>query len=85
LLLFVSPAQAAAGERAWRGVEINSTQWLVARHSEQLERSATTLTAQQYLELLEYRQMLRDWPAAPEFPDISQRPKAPDWLATQTQ
>lgn len=73
-------------ERNWRTTELASTEWLVMRHRDELDMGrSTTLTDEQYAELLTYRQALRDWPLAAGFPDTSQRPVAPDWLAEQTE
>lgn len=73
-------------ERAWRDGEIATHEWLVFRHRGELElQRETTLTAEQYTELLEYLQALRDWPATEAFPDSTQRPTAPPWIAEQTQ
>ncbi|WP_439125648.1 MAG: phage tail assembly chaperone [Pseudomonas rhizophila] len=76
----------AVSERGWRDAEVSVTEWLVTRHrDEQDMQLATTLPAEQFAELLSYRQALRDWPAAEAFPDSAQRPVAPRWLAEQTQ
>ncbi len=76
----------AANERAWRDAEVSSTEWLVTRHrDEQDMQLATTLTAEQFAELLVYRQALRDWPQSEAFPDTAQRPVAPPWIAEQSQ
>lgn len=74
--------QQEAAERTWRDAELNDTQWPVARHRDELDAgTATTLSADQFAELLAYRQALRDWPAAKAFPDSDARPAAPAWLA----
>lgn len=74
-----------AEERAWRDGELAAVLWLRERHRDQLEiEGATTLTAEQYNELLVYLQELRDWPQSPEFPGSQHRPVAPDWIADQT-
>ena len=76
----------AEAERAWRDGEIAAHEWLVSRHRAEVElQRDTTLTAEQYAELLQYLQALRDWPAAEAFPDSAQRPVAPPWIAEQTQ
>ncbi|MBK5003279.1 phage tail protein [Pseudomonas sp. S31] len=80
-----SVAQMASRERAWRDAEVSETEWLVSRHrDEQYMQLATTLTAEQFAELLMYRQALRDWPQTEAFPDSTQRPVAPPWIAEQT-
>lgn len=72
----------AVAERSWRDTELNATQWPVARHRDELDAgTATTLSADQFVELLAYRQALRDWPAAAAFPESTSRPVAPTWLA----
>lgn len=76
----------AAVERVWRDEQVNATEWLVTRHrDEQDMQLATTLTAEQFAELLVYRQALRDWPQSETFPDTALRPVAPSWIAEQTQ
>ncbi|MBV4464217.1 hypothetical protein AB7M29_001782 [Pseudomonas sp. F-14 TE3623] len=71
-----------AQERVWRQSILASSQWLTTRHRDEQELGrVTTLTVKHHLELLEYRQALRDWPAAESFPAIAARPEAPDWLA----
>ncbi|MDG9881734.1 phage tail assembly chaperone [Pseudomonas sp. GD04058] len=73
-------------ERAWRDGQLNATQWLVARYNEERSLELTTSnTLEQYSELLEYRQRLRDWPASEGFPDSEQRPEAPLWTVIQNQ
>lgn len=68
-------------ERAWRSKTLEMTQWLVVRDSEELEMGeGTTLNAVQFKELLAYRQQLRDWPLAPNFPEVEYRPVEPVWL-----
>lgn len=72
----------SASERAWRDEAVASTEWLVNRHrDEQDMQLATTLTAEQFAELLVYRQALRDWPQSQAFPDAEQRPVAPAFLS----
>ncbi|WP_397443627.1 hypothetical protein [Pseudomonas chlororaphis] len=67
-------------ERNWRQSMLSTSQWLVTRHRDEQELGrGTTLTAKQYLELLEYRQALRDWPASDSFPEMTARPPIPVW------
>ncbi|MCD5977210.1 phage tail assembly chaperone [Pseudomonas quasicaspiana] len=74
----------AATERAWRDDELSSVVWLRDRHRDQLDiGSETTLSGDQFQELLVYMQALRDWPQSPDFPDQAERPPALDWLKTQ--
>lgn len=71
-------------ERSWRDDALQSSEWLTSRHrDEQDMQLATTLTAEQFADLLVYRQALRDWPQAGIFPDSTQRPVAPAWIAEQ--
>lgn len=68
-------------ERAWRSKVLEATQWLVLRDSEELEvGEGTTLSSDEFKSLLAYRQSLRDWPSAPDFPDADYRPVMPGWL-----
>lgn len=82
-----SAAELDAQARAWRDGEIARTQWLVQRHRDQLDLVAvdTSLTGEQFTALLSYRQALRDWPTAADFPAESGRPVAPAFLAGQVQ
>lgn len=81
---FLPPSPDA--EREWRDGELAEMMALRDRHRDQLEISVTTtLTSEQYTELLVYMQALRDWPQAEAFPDSAQRPVAPPWIADQTQ
>lgn len=81
-----SAVELDAQARAWRDGEIASSQWLVQRYRDQLDLGGdTSLTAAQFTALLTYRQALRDWPAAADFPTESGRPVAPAFLAGQVQ
>ncbi|MEO6676155.1 MAG: phage tail assembly chaperone, partial [Pseudomonas sp.] len=76
----------AAQERVWRDDQLSAVMWLRERHRDQLEISeSTTLTSEQFNELLVYMQALRDWPQSPDFPDSQHRPTAPAWMAEQDQ
>ncbi|MDB1113776.1 phage tail assembly chaperone [Pseudomonas extremaustralis] len=78
--------QLAALERDWRDAEVSSTEWLVTRHRDEQDlQRATTLSSEQFAEVLTYRQELRDWPQSPDFPDREHRPIAPAWIAKQSQ
>lgn len=80
----LSSEELAARERAWRDAEVSGTEWLVTRHRDELDMQLeTTLIAERFAELLEYRQALRDWPQTSTFPDASHRPVAPAWIAEQ--
>jgi len=77
--------QGAVAERTWRDTALASLVWLRDRHRDQLDiEVATTLSGEQFTELLVYMQALRDWPQAPDFPDSQHRPVAPAWIAEQT-
>ncbi|UFQ01437.1 phage tail assembly chaperone [Pseudomonas fitomaticsae] len=79
--LVVEDNEPPAAERTWRHSALSDTEWLVTRHRDEQELGrGTTLKAQHYLELLEYRQTLRDWPGAGAFPSSVLRPSAPQWL-----
>ena len=70
-----------AAARAWRKSSLSATEWWVTRHRDEQELGrGTTLKAGQYLELLEYRQALRDWPDSSHFPACAFRPSVPEWL-----
>ncbi|NWB30720.1 hypothetical protein HX886_27695 [Pseudomonas gingeri] len=74
-----------AAERAWRDVAIESVKWLRERHRDEIDLDReTTLSAEQFLQLLGYMQELRDWPQSDQFPALAQRPVAPPWIAEQT-
>ncbi|MDO4235617.1 phage tail assembly chaperone [Pseudomonas sp.] len=76
--------EAANEERRWRDSELLDLAWLRDRHRDQAEMGAdTTLTTEQYAELLSYMQLLRDWPQSDSFPDTSKRPVPPVWIKDQ--
>nr|ALI59001.1 hypothetical protein CCBH4851_00298 [Pseudomonas aeruginosa] len=70
----------AAVERAWRDRQLDDTDALVARHRDEIEDGATTLTDEQYQTLQTYRRALRDWPESELFPQSEYRPARPEWL-----
>lgn len=73
--------ESLSAARTWRQSSFSSTEWWVTRHRDEQELGrGTTLKAQQYLELLEYRQALRDWPDSAHFPAAVSRPPAPVWM-----
>ena len=83
-LFYVSPAQMAAAERGWRDSQLSSVMWLRERHRDQQDiGGSTTLTTEQFQELLVYMQALRDWPQSEQFPNVEQRPAAPLWIIEQ--
>jgi hypothetical protein len=78
--------EVASAERRWRDGELESVKWLRERHRDELELGgATSLTADQYGELLAYMQSLRDWPQATKFPGTKYRPTRPAWIDQQSQ
>ncbi len=79
-----TPEENEQRERIWRDQQINGVSWLRERHRDelQLERQ-TSLTPEQYAELLDYLQALRDWPQSLEFPASSSRPAAPPWITSR--
>jgi hypothetical protein len=70
-------AAAQAGERAWRNAQIAGTDYLVMPDY--------PLDADQRAQVYTYRQELRNWPAAGQFPDKKDRPVSPSWIADQPQ
>jgi hypothetical protein len=75
----------AEAERAWRDQAYVLAFSLRDRHRDEMELGiATTLTAEQFAELLRYIQLLRAWPQSSAFPDLEQRPVAPPWITEQT-
>lgn len=76
----------AESGRIWRDSELSKVLWMRERHRDQQEIGGdTTLSGEQFGELLVYMQSLRDWPQSPNFPDIELKPLAPAWIAEQTQ
>lgn len=58
-------------KRQERDNAINSVIWLIERHQqEQILDIPTTLTDNEYMEVLQYIQSLRDLPQQPSFPNI---------------
>lgn len=71
----------ARAARARRDELIASTMWIAERHRGQVQLELeTSITAEQYTDLLTHHQVLRDWPIQQGWPDIDM-PPAPDWLA----
>ncbi|MEN5143550.1 phage tail assembly chaperone [Pseudomonas juntendi] len=76
--------EVSSQERSWRDSELAANQWLRDRHRDEQDLGrATTLTEDQFVELLGYLQALRDWPQSESFPDLTFRPVAPGWIAEQ--
>ncbi len=79
-----SAEERRAAERQWRDVELAAQQWIRDRHRDELDLGRpTTLSNEQFAELLAYLQALRDWPQTEAFPDATYRPIAPAWIAEQ--
>lgn len=56
------------------------TSWMIDRHNEEkFNINKTTLSDEEFSELIKYRQELRDWPEKKGWPDIEMPPK-PEWL-----
>ncbi|UZE24934.1 phage tail assembly chaperone [Pseudomonas sp. B21-056] len=71
-------------ERGWRDSQFYNVQWLRERHRDEVELGlSSTLTDEQFKELLTYIQSLRDWPQDANFPQVQLRPSAPHWIAEQ--
>lgn len=79
----VAKEESGMASRAWREASLAKTEWLVTRHRDEQDLGrGTSLKPTQYLELLEYRQALRDWPDSLLFPAVDSRPATPLWLAS---
>jgi len=66
--------QIALGWREERNMYLASTDWMITRHNEESVRGTTTLNAQQYTDLLNFRHLLRtmtdestSFPSIPDF------------------
>ncbi|WP_443693039.1 hypothetical protein ACRZ5O_06765 [Pseudomonas protegens] len=83
--VYVAPPQVddqSQQARTWRDGEIERVKWLRERHRDELDRNrSTTLSGEQFVQLLDYIQALRDWPQSTDFPDDQRRPAAPPWIA----
>ncbi|WLH11671.1 phage tail assembly chaperone [Pseudomonas hefeiensis] len=75
-----------ATERLWRDGELTARQWLRDRHRDEQDLGrTTTLNNEQFVDLLDYLQKLRDWPQSELFPDTGLRPIPPSWIDLQLQ
>ncbi|QXH54246.1 phage tail assembly chaperone [Pseudomonas fakonensis] len=84
--LVAIPQDATVLERMWRDSELLACTWLRDRHRDQIDiGGGTTLSTEQFAELLIFMQQLRDWPQAEAFPNPQYRPVSPVWVAEQTQ
>jgi hypothetical protein len=62
-----------------RSALLSETDWISTRHRDQLDLGTqTSLTDTQYIELLDYKQALRDWPASGDYNESF--PARPEWL-----
>lgn len=78
----LSIEQVAAKERAWRDRLLATATGIRDRHRDQLELGVEpTLVPEQFIALLNYIQLLRDWPQSADFPHLEKRPEPPSWLA----
>ncbi|KVO72656.1 phage tail protein [Burkholderia ubonensis] len=76
-------AEIARIRRAERDAALSATDWLVARHQdEKLLGNGTTLTADQFVMLLGYRQSLRECSGMPSWPDVT-LPSPPPFVSEQ--
>ncbi|MGS4930350.1 hypothetical protein ACVDHJ_01745 [Aeromonas sp. 25-281] len=74
----------AADARRRRDDAITSVMWVAERHRDQTQLQIdTSISEAQFVDLLAFIQVLRDWPALPGWPDID-IPLPPDWLAEVT-
>ncbi|SDR97085.1 Phage tail assembly chaperone protein [Pseudomonas asplenii] len=75
--------QSAARERAWRDQALSAVMGIRDRHRDQKEINVpTTLSDEQFNELLMYMQALRDWPQSVDFPAPGHRPGGPVWIGS---
>lgn len=76
-----SHAERAAILRHQRDGALAATDWVVARHRDEMEAGdVLTLHPEQYAALQTYRQALRNITSQPGFPDVT-LPAAPDFIA----
>lgn len=65
----------------WRRTTLSSLDALVNRHRDEVDMGIkTTLTQDQFKDLLLYKQAIRDWPEQLDFPKESSKPSRPSWL-----
>ena len=77
-----SSEELADQERLWRDRELSRTEWLVTRHRDEKDMGkVTSISLDEFSELLSYRDLLREWPNKSAFPDVSKRPQSPEWLS----
>lgn len=79
-----TPDQQATNLRADRDAAISATDWLVTRQRDETDAGSTpTLTADQYKDLLSYRQALRDLPNVDGFPNVA-LPAVPSFMTVDS-
>ena len=70
----------AQARKAQRVSFLDSTDWMCRRQDDQAHLGIpTTLSEEQFTELLDYRQALRDWPVSGNYQDPF--PAKPGWMA----
>lgn len=68
--------------RVQREESLRATDWLVARHRDEIDAGGnTTLSTEQVGQLQDYRKALRDWPEMAGFPESETMPTRPGWLS----
>lgn len=84
--LLPTSEELAEKARRWRDGVISASEWIVARHRDEVDMGQETMiTPEQFSELLRYRQALRDWPTVDGFPNVDLRPNPPGWLGDQAE
>ncbi|HCE5723717.1 tail fiber assembly protein [Pseudomonas aeruginosa] len=80
----LTEAERRTKARAWRDAQLAQTDGMVARHRDERDLgNDTTLKPEQFVEVMNYRAALRNWPDDPAFPDPASRPEPPAWLAEE--
>jgi hypothetical protein len=65
--------------KAQRKSYLDQSDWMTTRHRDQKDKGGpTTLTEEQYLQLLDYKQALRDWPSSGNYNEPL--PVKPEWM-----
>lgn len=72
--------------RLWVETSLQTSETLVAQYRDARDLGqAAPITADQFADLLTWRQAVRDWPKAKAYPADSSRQGAPDWLSAVLQ
>lgn len=75
----IDPDTAASIAKKERFPLLNALDWMTTRHrDQQAAGTPTSLTEEQYIELLAYKQALRDWPTSGDYSEPF--PAKPNWL-----